>query len=125
MKSILKAVIVDDEKDLCFLLEQILTNKNFDTTSLNTLSDASDVLVEINPAVVFLDNQLPDGFGINFIPEIKRVLPDTKVVIMTAYSSDNDEKEAVARGADVFLKKPLSVGMIESTLSKLTLRKAV
>lgn len=124
MKSILKAVIVDDEKDLCFLLEQILTNKNFDTTSLNTLRAASELLTKINPAVIFLDNQLPDGYGIHFIPEIKKALPDTKVVIMTAYNSEYDEKEAVANGADVFLKKPLSLRRIENTLNRLILRKA-
>lgn len=107
MKSIPKAVIVDDEKDLCFLLEKILSHMYFDTTSLNSIGDAQNLLPVLKPSVIFLDNQLPDGYGIHLIPNIKKALPDTAIVVMTAYNSDTDELEAIKYGADVFLKKTL------------------
>lgn len=117
----LKAAIIDDEKDLCFLLEKILELKNFDATSANSIKEADEILCSFNPTVVFLDNQLPDGFGINFIPWIKKSLPGTKVVMMTAYHSEHDKREAFENGADFFLMKPLSPQVIEKTLNHLNL----
>lgn len=124
MKNILKALIVDDERDLCFLLEQILKHENFDATSLNSIQEAGKRLFDLNPAIIFLDNQLPDGTGIQFIPLIKKTLPKTRVVMMTAYNSDRDEKEAIIKGADCFLKKPLTMQIIERTLGELGLKEA-
>lgn len=120
--NILKAVIVDDEQDLCFLLEQILRQEHFETTSLNSIHEADERLKEINPAVIFLDNQLPDGLGIRYISNIKEILPSAKVVIMTAYHSDKDKAEAIESGADVFLMKPLSKLIIRVTLDSLHLK---
>lgn len=119
MKNTLKAAIVDDERDLCFLLENILRRQHFETTSVYSIHEAAEVLIKINPAIIFLDNQLPDGFGIKFIPRIKRSLPTTKVVIMTAFNTDSDKNEAIENGADCFLLKPLSGALIEKTVSRL------
>lgn len=120
--SILKAAIVDDEKDLCFLLKKILEKENFDTTSVNSIQEADEMLYSLNPAVIFLDNQLPDGYGINFIPWIKKSLPGTRVVMMTAFNSDSDKERAFKNGADFFLMKPLSQKVIERTLNELNLK---
>lgn len=121
MKNELKAAIVDDEEDLCFLLEMILQQQNFDTTSVNSIAEADRVLFDLKPDIVFLDNQLPDGRGLEFIKVIKRELPATKVLMMTAYNSDIEELEAMKRGADIFLKKPLSVTVISRALESLQL----
>jgi DNA-binding response OmpR family regulator len=125
MKTLLKAAILDDERDLCFLLENILRGQNFETTSFYSIHEASELLTNVHPAVIFLDNQLPDGFGIQFIPRIKAILPETKVVVMTAYNTDGDKSEAIENGADCFLLKPLSKGLIEKTVIGLGLRAAV
>lgn len=122
--SILKAAIVDDEKDLCFLLKKILERQNFHTTSVNSIQEADEMLYSLNPAVIFLDNQLPDGYGINFIPWIKKSLPKTRVVMMTAFNSESDKEEAFKNGADFFLMKPLSQKIIERTLNELNLKVA-
>lgn len=117
----MKAVIVDDEKDLCFLLERILRKEEFDTVSVNSIEEADRKLKDLNPNVIFLDNQLPDGLGIKYIPRIKEALPEVKVVVMTAYHTAGDKSEALKNGADWFLKKPLSRIVIEDTLNELRL----
>lgn len=122
MKDAMTAAIVDDEKDLCFLLEQILKKENFNAISVNTLLEADERLKSIDPNIVFLDNQLPDGRGIKYIPVIKKKLPSAKVVIMTAYNSDHDKSEALNNGADLFIQKPLSRNLIENTLRNLALK---
>lgn len=116
------AAIVDDEEDLCFLLEQILKKQNFKAISLNSLHEAGEKLPDLHPNIIFLDNQLPDGRGIKFLPHLKQVLPCSRIIVMTAYNSDNDKREAMNNGADLFIQKPLSCNLIENSLKYLNLQ---
>jgi two-component system, OmpR family, response regulator len=69
-------LIVDDEQDICYLLGGMLKKRNLDPFFANTLTDAEKMLKYKNPALLFLDNRLPDGFGLDFIPFIKKNFPD-------------------------------------------------
>ena len=115
----MQVLIVDDEPDICFLLSGILKKKNLDTLVVNNLHDAEEVLQLNHPSLLFLDNRLPDGLGIEFIPYIKDKYPDTKVIMMTAHDSLADQRKAYARGADFFISKPLNRELINLALSKI------
>ena len=81
-----KALIVDDEVDVCYLLSAILRHKNMQATYVNSIGDAKRVLSEQNPSLIFLDNHLPDGFGVNFIEEIRSLYPAVKIIMFTNIS---------------------------------------
>lgn len=117
--TMLRAAIVDDEKDLCFLLKAILKTECIEATSMYSLEDARNLLINIHPSMVFLDNHLPDGSGINFIKTIREELPLAKIIMMTAFNVAGEEKEALLKGADSFILKPLSQSAIKNTLSSL------
>ena len=68
------------------------------------------------PSLVFLDNNLPDGQGIDFIPYLKQHYPNTRVIMVTANDSASDKTRAFQKGADGFLSKPLSLDLINRTL---------
>ena len=68
----IKALIIDDEADVCLLLSNILRNKNIIPTYVNSLAAAPTALKQVEPDIVFLDNHLPDGMGIDFIQHIKK-----------------------------------------------------
>ncbi|MBS1683404.1 MAG: response regulator, partial [Bacteroidetes bacterium] len=67
--------------------------------------------------IIFLDNNLPDGQGINFITEIKSIAPQTALVMITAMGHAQDT--ALGFGADIFIEKPLTSANIYETLNKL------
>src|ERR1700691_1846946 len=71
MAAIDKVLIVDDELDICYLLSGILKQRNFRTGFVNSLSDAVSALGAEVPSLLVLDNHLPDGFGLDFIPFVK------------------------------------------------------
>jgi len=108
MEEGVKALIVDDEQDVCFLLSSILKNKNLQTNCVNSIGEAKKILVKENPSIIFLDNHLPDGFGINFIEEIKKLRPDVKIVMITAHDTKSDKDKAYLRGVDFFIGKPFT-----------------
>ena len=109
-----KVLIVDDEVDTCNLLSSILKQQNLHTGFVNTLSDAVVVLKNDTPSFLFLDNMLPDGSGLDFIPFVKKNYPQVKVVMITAHDSSADRKKAYERGADFFIGKPFSRKMINT-----------
>ena len=109
-------LIVDDEPDICYLFDRILHKRNLKTGYANNLADAARVMYSDRPSLVFLDNNLPDGQGIDFIPYLKLHYPDTRVIMVTANDSVSDKNRAFQRGADGFLSKPLSLDLINRTL---------
>ena len=120
----LKAIIIDDEKDLCFLLQKILEHQSIQSYSVNTLKEADAALNTVKPGIIFLDNHLPDGSGVEVICKMKKKYPRSRIVMMTAFNVDNVKKKALHNGADGFLIKPFSKSTIVETLVKLNLRTA-
>ena len=112
-------LIVDDEQDICFLFEKILRKRNIQTGYANNLADAASQIEKRRPYLIFLDNSLPDGKGIDFIQYLKSRYPYTKVILVTANDGPDDQKAAFKKGADDFLGKPLSLERINHTLDKM------
>lgn len=104
----LKALIVDDEIDVCYLLSSILKYKNLQASYVNSIGEAKRALQEDRHSIIFLDNHLPDGFGINFITEIKKLNPLVKIVMITAHDTNNDKNKAFEQGVDQFIAKPFT-----------------
>ncbi|MDQ2718922.1 MAG: response regulator [Bacteroidota bacterium] len=117
----LNAMIVEDEKELCFLLSLVLIQKNLNPSCAYSIAEAKKNLEKIRPSVLFLDNRLPDGYGIDFISVIKHDFPSTKIVMMTAHNSPNDIQSALQRGADFFISKPFNSAIIKNTIDLLKL----
>jgi DNA-binding response OmpR family regulator len=119
IREIQKVLVVDDEMDICFLFGRILRGRNLKTGYARSLAEAYSSIREEAPSLVFLDNSLPDGRGVDFIPFLKMNCPDTRVVVVTANDSAMDKKIALQQGADEFLGKPLSLELIKRELDKL------
>jgi len=114
-----KVLIVDDELDICYLLSGMLKQRNFLTGFVNTLSDAEIALQNDPPAILFLDNHLPDGFGLDFIPFVKKNYPEVKVIMITAHDGAVERRQAYEGGVDLFVAKPLNRKMINDAIDKL------
>jgi two-component system OmpR family response regulator len=114
-----KALIIDDEIDICYLLSSILRKKNVLTNYVNSLAEAMQALLKQKPEIIFLDNHLPDGMGIDFIDHIKKNNPGAKVVMITAYDTNSDRSKAIAEGVDFFIAKPFSRDAIYKTVDNL------
>ncbi len=119
----LNAMIVEDEEDLCLLLSLVLIQKNLNPSCAYTIAEAKKNIEKINPSVLFLDNRLPDGFGIDFITVVKHDFPATKIVMMTAHNSIQDIQSAMESGADYFISKPFNSAIIKNTIDRLELGK--
>lgn len=111
-QSAVKALIIDDETDICYLLSRLLKQKNYETSFVNTLTAANDALKAEHPEIIFLDNHLPDGLGLNYLLYIKENYPKSKIVMITAHDSVDDREKAMNNGADFFIGKPFTSDII-------------
>ena len=73
-----KVLIIEDEGDMCLLLNILLNGKEFELDHVKDLLSAEEYLQKEQPAVVILDNKLPDGFGVDFITYLKSKYPPDK-----------------------------------------------
>ena len=102
-----KILIVDDEGDMCLLLNIMLTGKETRLEHVKSIAAAKEYLENEEPSVVILDNKLPDGYGIDFISFIKKNYPSVKIVMISGFSPSAKDV-ALENGADLFLEKPFT-----------------
>lgn len=102
-----KVLIIEDEGDMCLLLNILLTGKNMELDHVKSLAAAEEYLQQEKPSVVLLDNKLPDGMGIDFISFIKKNYPEIKIIMISGF--DGSAKDvALENGADIYLEKPFT-----------------
>jgi len=102
-----KVLIIEDEGDMCLLLNILLNGKEMELDHVKNLSAAEEYLIKEQPSVIILDNKLPDGFGIDFITFLKKNYPSIKIIMISGF--DTSAKDvALENGADIFLAKPFT-----------------
>lgn len=114
------AMIVEDEVDLSYLLTVLLKKNNVVSTCVHSIKEAGEAIRKIRPAIIFLDNHLPDGKGSDFIRSAKTMYPDVKIIMITAHDSPLEINEAFMKGADYFISKPFNSHTIKTTLDFVT-----
>jgi DNA-binding response OmpR family regulator len=116
-KATKKALIVEDEGEMCLLLNIFLDEKELELDHVNNLLSAGEYLEKEKPALVILDNKLPDGFGVDFINFIKKNYPSIKIIMISGFGSVKDV--ALENGADLFLEKPFSKEQFQRAINQL------
>jgi two-component system KDP operon response regulator KdpE len=110
-------LIIDDEKDFCKVIVKILDQEPYEVECAFTLMEAEKILIKYSPDFVLLDNNLPDGKGIDFLREHRLLFENSKVVMMTANASDQLRKAALLCNVYEFLEKPFSLAKLMDLLS--------
>ncbi len=113
-----KVLIIEDEGDMCLLLNIMLNGKEMELEHVKSLSAAEQMLQKEQPAVVILDNKLPDGFGVDFISFIKSNYPSVKIIMISGYDGAARDV-AMENGADLFLEKPFTRSQLYQSIKGL------
>lgn len=113
-----RILIVEDEGDMCLLLNIILKDKEIELDHVKNLAAADAYLLEEQPSLLLLDNKLPDGFGIDWIPSLKKKYPAIKVAMISGF--DGAAKDvALNNGADSYIQKPFTREQLSNTVKAL------
>jgi two-component system response regulator PilR (NtrC family) len=113
-------LIIDDEPDICELLEITLLRMGLETITAENVKDAIVSIDQYKPDLCLTDMRLPDGSGIDIVHYIQRNCPQMPVAVITAYGSMETAVEALKAGAYDFVSKPVDLqklrDLIENSL---------
>jgi DNA-binding response OmpR family regulator len=79
-----KVLIIDDEEDFGFLMTDFFTKKGFHVFVAPSIAKGMEILQSENPDFIFLDNNLPDGFGWSEAEFILSNYPNTRLNLISA-----------------------------------------
>ena len=107
-------LVVDDEKDIRELIQDILEDEGFQVTTAANGVQARDAWRRGAPDIVFLDVWMPDIDGISLLRQMKEegLLAHTNVVMISGHGTIETAVEATRLGAWDFLEKPLSLNRL-------------
>ncbi len=112
-----KILVIDDEKDFCELIRKMLIRDNYLVDCAFSLQEAADKLQQ-HPNIVLLDNNLPDGLGIDYLMMHPTDFLDCAIIMITADPTDRLRRNAAAEGVVDIIEKPFSVSRIKETLKR-------
>jgi len=111
-----RILVVDDDKLICWALVKEFAAMNYQTHIAEYGAGALEALRQHPTDYLFLDVNLPDADGIDLLPEIRRISPDTKIVVMSGDASDTNRQRAYNGGAAQFLEKPFEISDVHGIL---------
>jgi DNA-binding response OmpR family regulator len=117
-----RLLVVDDEAAIRFAVSEYFRDSGWTVDSAAGTSEAEALLASTDYAVVIADLRLTGLHGIeglDIIRRSRRLWPQTRVVILTGNGTAELEAEAMRRGADAFLHKPLPLVHLEAVVESL------
>jgi signal transduction histidine kinase/uncharacterized protein (DUF302 family) len=109
---------IDDDPDNRAFLTKAVTKQGFDVVTAPNATQARRQLDGRRPALIFLDVQMPEESGLSLLPQMLRDYPESVVVMMTAYGSEQVAAEALRGGADDYIAKPIDLHRLRELLER-------
>ena len=113
-------LIIDDEPDICELIEITLMRMGFQTSSAFTISDAYSLLKKYDFALCLTDMHLPDGNGIDLVEYVQTNHPTLPIAVITAHGNMESAVKALKAGAFDFVSKPVDIHVLRNLVSSAT-----
>lgn len=107
-----RILIVDDNADLCAILEEALTPLGHATQIAGDAASALRLITQGAPDVVLLDIDLPGLSGIAALPAIHAIAPAARVIMVSGTNDDVVARRALAHGAFDYVVKPVDLTRI-------------
>lgn len=110
----LDVLVVDDQPGVRYLLDIIIKEDGHRVRLAKNGLEAVEAVKASRPDLVFMDIRMPQMDGIEALGKIKIISPETEVVLMTAYVSDETVQVALNKGALCCFTKPFDVDTLKS-----------
>ena len=115
-----KVLIVDDESDICELIEITLMRMGIESQSALNLTDARLLLQTEHFDLCLTDMRLPDGDGIELVEHVQENHNDLPIAVITAHGNMESAVKALKAGAFDFVSKPVDIQILRNLVSSAT-----
>ncbi len=114
-----KILIVDDEENTRIGLSKLLGRDGYQTLTAADGMEALKCLAAADIDLVITDINMPGMNGLDFLYELRRLYPDIKVVMMTAYGGVDSYLNSMNLGAFDYLNKPVNLHDLNAILGRI------
>jgi two-component system response regulator RegA len=109
-------LLLDDDGPLRNRLGRALESRGFETTLVESVSEALLAVRSLPPAFAVLDMRLEDGTGLKVVEALREARPDARIVMLTGYGNIATAVAAVKAGAVDYLSKPADADDVAKAL---------
>ena len=116
-----RILIADDEPLTCFLISQALECVCDFHGEINIVRNGKDAIREISRCaytICFLDMNLPDLNGMDVLKDIKKISPETNIVVMTEGSVSDNMNRTIEGYASLLASKPIDLFQIKTFIKQ-------
>jgi len=110
-----KVLIIEDEVELCELLRNYFIKKEYDVHVSHTLNDGTHMINSLQPDIILLDNNLPDGTGWNMAGSMLSESPNSYIIFISGYHPVLPELPQNAQYG--VIEKPISFRSLDQNLA--------
>ncbi|MCK4426296.1 MAG: response regulator, partial [Deltaproteobacteria bacterium] len=117
-----KVLIVDDEKNICELLTEVLSGMGFSTTATCSPVEALEMATRQCYDLALLDIKMPQMDGISLSQKLRAISPSMGIILITGHGSFENALEAIKLGVSDFIEKPFNIGELLVSVNRLAER---
>lgn len=111
-------LVVDDDTDVCNLLEQMISDLGIRVETTSNPLEVLDLVRNTFFTVILLDIRMPEKSGMELLPEIVEVSPDTKIIVISGFGDKDSAVRALRLGAFDFLEKPFKHKLLSHSIQR-------
>jgi len=113
-----KILVVDNDKDMCWLIASILREEGY---SVDNAYDGESALLKINHHhydLLVLDYKLSGLSGLSILEKARQINPYNETIMISAFGNESVRAKARELGAYAFLDKPFNIDRLKKTVKK-------
>ncbi|MFY8274994.1 response regulator [Pseudoalteromonas sp. SSDWG2] len=115
-------LIIDDDKSMRRSLSTILTELGYDQICETTdISDATPIIKQIEPRVIFVDVALPDSDGCDIVSYLSEANPHSQIILCADHNSFENVEHNWEFGAQEYISKPFNANKVDMVMKRLEL----
>ena len=111
-------LVVDDDTDVCDALKQMISSLGLRVKTTSKPLGVLDLVRNTFFNVILLDIQMPEKSGMDLLPEIAQISPDTKIIIISGFGDKESAIRSLRLGAFDFLEKPFDSKLMSHSIER-------
>ena len=112
-----RILIIDDEPAIGWSLREMLSDEGHSVELAASVEAGLETCARFKPDAMLLDVRLPGRDGLSALPELRRIVPNAPIVVMTAFGDLDTAVRAVNAGAFDYLLKPFDLDRVSQTVA--------
>lgn len=112
-----RILLVDDDEDMRSLLADVLSDEGYEVIQAANGAEALVLLHRETFAAILLDKRMPGLSGMDLLPGLRVICPETPVIVITAFGDANTAAEGAEKGAFGLLFKPFRMDELRAMLN--------